>query len=310
MSEQPARSPWTPPLPCFGLEFQPEDARCVSCPAARQCREVLGERQRHAPLDKVVFDFSIRQADDRQELSRYAASYALAHERVFGKVPRQLPGTATELAVVGNSRDLKMSSELYTFACMVGHKVSCPERLFVPRFLEGETAVKRATFYRKEAAKAYGVADTLALGLLSGVEIANVRRAMQDSELLFGSWIVGERVKRGGNGLKAFYRARELALSPYWLAVEKTHETWARESPGSPVLDRHRRSIGPLISSTPDLVRIRAGAMQPVIAAVLAPYALKPEDLRFASPVASAARLWTSLGDAISQYGLLRQLWA
>ncbi len=240
------------------------------------------------------------------------AVYAHAHARVFErKAPDMFTNPIQHAKVVAQATELGVTTETYIFSCMLGHRASCPERRFAAHLLLSPSASKRVSYYRAQAAREYGTVDVDAVSRIAGDQ-PRLREELLDAEELFGGWIVGERLQRGGNGVVALFRQRELALSPYWLSVEPTYARWLTTSPAAPAtaeLTRHRRRVS-LVDpvALPELRRLRSAVVPGAVARVLQRRGLSPTDLMARTPVTDAFKMWLGIGDALLQLRLLDAL--
>lgn len=238
-----------------------------------------------------------------------ASIYSLAYRRVFqSSAPDSVPEPLCR-DVRGMAKDLRVPVETFVYACLMGHKVSCPERRFRAQGLVSESAAKRVQFYRSKAVERFGTMDVGAVTMLSGKR-DSVAEEVGRSEELFGGWVVGARVERGGNGVGSLYLNRELALSPYWLATEASYLKWRAEQPGgTPEVQRHRRSVAAVpAESMPELLRIRGSQVQRAVSAVLHRRGVRPSQLLTEPVITNAFRLWLSIGDALLQLRMLDQV--
>jgi hypothetical protein len=245
---------------------------------------------------------------DQPDQVDFPALYALAYSQVFVQKPAVLPTPAIGAAVIAACVELRVTPEAYVHACLLGHQVSCPERRFSPPLLISPSAAKRVRFYQKNAAARFGTSDPAALAAVTGrVAPVTLASALLASEELFGGWIVGERLRRGGNGVAALYAHRETALSPWWLATEPTYARWRTTADvGTAETRRHRQQVADIPESAQSaLLRHRATAVRQAVPRVLTRHDLRETGLAFVSPVTSAFSLWLAIGDALMQ----RRLW-
>ncbi len=301
----------TPPLPCWGVELSLSDPTCVSCPHLPSCRQVVGVRALKVPLNDAVFVLHRPERVGSDNTAENIASlYSLAYRRIFN---RSAPDSVTDELqkdVTTQAASLRVTAETYVYACLLGHKTSCPERLFRSEGLVSASALKRVKFYRSKAVERFGTSDVKAVSRISGHD-NKLSDEMGYSEELFGGWIVGARIDRGGNGVGALYANRETALSPYWLVTEPTYQKWRSEqrSTGTPEVQRHRRTVALIAAkSVTALIAARAARLPSALAVVLNRHSLKPFQLLSDSKVDSAFKLWLGIGDALLQLKLLKQV--
>ncbi len=309
------------PLACFGLELNESDAVCIGCAHFEACKTATGSRSQHVPVTKATFTLQPPGGDGTASPQPDAAAlYQLAHEQIFRSRARDTLLSGDALTVSRSARDLNVSLEVYLYACLLGHQVSCPERAFRAKFLLGTTAAKRVQFYRDRAVTRFHALDLTSIGNLAGRDLGLQREALLNSEALFGAWVVSERCRRGGNGVAALYAARECALHPAWLAIEPTYAKWRKTQPeqpylksddrGAPIFNeigRHRHAIHQVNPSQwPGLTRLRNEILPTVAAQILQKHQVNPSHVLTASPVTNAFAFWLRLGDALLQLRLLQ----
>lgn len=246
------------------------------------------------------------------------ALYRLAHEQVFQRPARDPLLSAVAGGVTEAARRLGVSLEVYFYACLMGHQISCPERAFRAPYLLGPTAEKRVKFYRSHALKRFHALDATSLRHLAGHGADHQRDAFLASETLFGSWIVNERCRRGGNGAAALYANRECAFPATWLAVEPSYAQWrstqterpylGTDEDGQPVFNeigRHRHAVSQVPNNTRSaLLALRDKVLPLAAAQVLQKHGVSPRQLLIQSPVTAAFPFWLRLGDALLQLRL------
>lgn len=330
-SEPEPRKAFTPPLACFGLEYRLTDPACTDCPHFSACGKITGQQRRHVPLDQAVFSLRGPTTAGPTGATPDAASlYQLIHEQVFQRRAREtLPADLAQAATEAAQR-LRVSLEVYFYACLLGHQVSCPERAFRATYLTNDTADKRVRFYRDKAKARFHALDLPSIARLSPSAAAPQQGAMFDSELLFGTWIVNERCRRGGNGVAALYARRERALAPEWLATEPSYARWRETQPTAPYLNtnrrritdddsiaegapvfneigRHRHAVSQIAPTTyRALLRRRSEVLPAAAAHVLHTHGVAPNRLAAASPITDAFQFWLHVGDALLQLRLFQ----
>ncbi len=273
----------------------------------------MGPRAGQVALDRV----EVRLAGDATQSPAVAhgddadpvALYAHAYTQVFQhKAPDLLDVTSAD-GVRAAARELGVTVEVYIYAVMLGHKTSSPERRFTARSVLAPAAAKRVVFFRAQAARDYGTVDVDAVTRVNG-DASTLREELMNSEILFGGWIVGERVTRGGNGVAALYRARLLGLSPYWLATEPSFAKWATQAdPGTTDAMRRHIRLASLVDAAAlgELRRLRGLGLRLSMLRVLQRRGVPPRSLRMSSPITNAFRAWLDLGTAVLQLQLLRR---
>lgn len=266
----------------------------------------MGTRAGQLPISRVQVELSSPKARANPGVDvDLSAIYALAYSRVFNRQAPDTPANPTE--VLQAAGELGVLPETYVYACLLGHRVSSPERRFTARLLTSPAAAKRVAFYRETAVREFGTADVDAVSRVTG-GCARLRGELLDAETIFGGWVVGARCTTTGNGLVALYRQRELGLSPYWLATEPTYHQWLR-SHGTTDTSQERRRHRQLVASVnpmalPELVRQRGTMLVVAAGHVLHRQGHLLDHFRTRSPVTDALRFWLALGDAILQLRL------
>lgn len=321
MAIEPERHAVDCPLACFGLELNLDDAVCISCAHFETCKIATGSRSSHVPLSKASFHLQHRGWDGTASPEPDAAAlYQLAHEQIFRKrAGDRLPFEHVR-EITRSAAELSVSLEVYIYACLLGHQISCPERAFRADLLKAPSAAKRVQFYRDRAIARFHALDLTSLGNLTGQHLGHQRSALLDSETLFGTWVVNERCRRGGNGVAALYAARECALNPAWLAIEPSYAKWRKTQPeqpylktdeaGAPVFNeigRHRHAINQVNRTAwPGLSRLRDEILPVAAAHILQKHNVDPTHILITSPVTNAFAFWLRLGDALLQLRLLQ----
>lgn len=304
------RAPVALPRACFSLELDRDDPRCISCAHQQACAEAMGSRAGQVPLLDIKVDLQLDGSTQKisPDAPRDLASvYALAYTRIFN---RPAPDTLLDApAVAGASRELGVSPEMYIYACLLGHRTSSPERRFNSRLLVSPTAAKRVLFYREHAAREFGTTDVDAVRRLTR-DGDKLRDELLASEQLFGGWVVGARCATTGNGVVGLYRQRELALSPYWLAIEPTYARWTETTAAATEEQRRHRKLVAAVdrAARPDLARMRSGVLLPAAGHVLGRRGYSPAHFRSVPQVTNAFRFWLALGDALLQLRILNIL--
>ncbi len=234
------------------------------------------------------------------------STYAHAYQQVFGRVaPDTLPSPLISQINEASER-LGTRPDAYLFSVMHGFKVSCPERRFYSRFLVNESAEKRVIFYRKHAARTYGVADPDSISRIAG-ERKELTTEMEVAEEIFGGWVVGERVRRGGNGLALLYGNRETAFSPHWLVTEGSYLRWMQAQEKGTAFQKQHRDLVLRVdaNAVASLAKIRGQVVASVAGRVILRAGFDPESFRIATPVTNALKFWLGVGSALLQLRLI-----
>lgn len=297
-----------PPLTCYGLEQDSQAAQCRDCPHRAGCAEAMGSRVGKVPLmrAKVQLDAPLEalEAADPDE-DDLLGIYSLCYSHVFNDRPdrffEQHPGRAAE--VVQSARELNCPLRLYVYAVMMSYKDTGPDLRFYGGKLAGPSAAKRVKLYREAARDLYGVFDTGSVSQLTGEGSDRLKSAIEASEELAGSYIVGHKARYTSSASAALYSERELGLHPAWLASEHSYVAWCRVNPADTAeLRRHRARVARLDRrSWPEIARLRAPVVIPLAVRLLRRAGVDPEDVAVPRVIDDSVAFWTDLGVLVRQ---------
>jgi hypothetical protein len=327
------RTPMKAPLPCFGLEHDPVDPMCRNCPHETECVKFMGVRAHKIPLDKLRFELAplpLREKfnEDDPEVPRLRVLYADCYMTVFNKkAPSQDSPERYQLEIIKNARQAKCSLHMFILSNMVAHTISeetliketekARPKPFYPKLLADQTAITRAIKYAKVCNDRYGTFSLTSLSTFSGEDFErnDTDRAMLNSEVIAGKYVVSRKIQHQGPPFVALYEEEELALDPYWLAIEPSYRVTVLDpqrehKTGTKMLQDHRfnviRVIGQLKRSRTmqRLVFHSRQKMMPfAVEQVLSYFGLRPDDLLYtAAPVTDPMVLWIQIGRTIQHY--------
>jgi hypothetical protein len=312
------------PLPCFGIEHEYFDPRCKACPHQPDCIEAKGYRVGRLSLDQAQIDLvppklTKLTATDPDE-PKLQPTYELCHLAVFGRPPRdrldRWPQASGRL--IASCHEVGCTLRLFITTVMMAHQKASPDRPFYSNMLLGPTAPKRVERYRDLCRKTFGCFDTASLRLLTELEVTSVEERLLASEVTFGSFIVGHRLRYSGDPVEEFYRVKEFAMDPTWLATEPTYEqTLLRHvmnPQGTEALRQHRFHVVKVVTElkhhkqqAAHIFQLREAAAKRAIKHVLGQHGYKPEDFEVAAePITGMASFWGTLGLAIQHHLLLQ----
>lgn len=316
------RTPIDAPLACFGLEHQPKDPKCQSCPHEAECMGFMGTRKGRIPITKATFSL-LPGTEEESRAAEYdfAGEYTFAIEQVFQKKLMRLPSCVKDSEfrqlVEANTGTLNCSLRLYLLTAMYAYKNEQPNREFNPRFLVGRLALPNVTQYREATRSIFAsfCEDSVEM-LLSGKDDQHAEELFFNSEIQFAGYLLGWRIKRSSNGLDELYRVLELRLDPAWLATEPTYKLPATDHSASPTLREHRYTVVRARTAMKrnrglrmGVFRLRERLMPLTAVRVLGHYGFDASDfLTFDVPIRDAVRFWNRLGLALQHLYCLRFL--
>lgn len=280
-------------------------------------------------MDKVRFRFmppafvsrTDRQAMEDPDFGRLESVYAFCYEWVFEGKPLGNIKKHRDL-IVARVLEAKTSLKLFLLANMLGWKHS-HEGNFYPQVLTTDFAVHQVNTFAEACNHRFGVFDTTTLDRLMGSNVAmqDFEAHILNSEIVFGSWMINYKLFHTGNIMPTFYREKETALNPYWLAIEPTYYDLILgphldnpEACPSDLIRRQRwntmKIIGTLKKASQKAIAVfgaREHIMPEAIRAVLAQRGLLPEHFQTeTAPVTHSIKFWSRLGSAVQQYECLK----
>ncbi len=270
----------------------------------------MGVREGRVPLDRAVFkilptsQLELRSGDPDGE--NLADVYKQCYLQVFHHAGDSM--TREQCAVLRAKVTVTgISLRLYILAAMYGFNDRSPMRNFRAINLLKPEAELDVDVFRREAALRYGVFDMTALTYIVG-EAEDTKVALQESEWLAASWVVGHRQKHAGGAITTLYDMRELDLDPRWLATETSYRAWLADGRGRDTeeLRSHRHRVSQV---KPELWRPqRQEILGHVLAQVLAKYQVGASNFEVLSPITRPMAFWLELSEAILQLRCLRLL--
>ena len=336
----PERTPMKIPLPCFGLEHNPLDSCCQSCPHEKDCIKFMGTRANKIPLDRLRFDlmpqdlkFTISgNADDRNARTLLRTVYTDCHRTIFKKDPDRLdePDFYRD-EIVSNAGAADCTLGMFILSNMFAHTIR--ERTliehndkalacrFYAKLLAGEGAVKRAVQYKKLCKGLYATFSVYSLSVLSreNYESHSMKDTMLTSEVAAGQFLVQYHIDHAGDSLELLYAEKELNLDAYWLATESSYRILVldpslRSKTGSKELRDHRLEVIKAMArfrrrrTTLALAfQSRQEIMPQAVERVLCLFGMRPDDfLHEAVPIVDPLALWREIGTTLQHYNCWR----
>jgi len=321
------------PLPCFGLEHDPLDAMCRTCPHEVECVKFMGVRASKIPLSQLRFELvpePLREKfdEDDPEIPKLRMLYFDCYFTVFNrKPPAQDSPDYYRDEIIKNARQAKCSIRMFILSNMIAHAISeetlvketekARSKPFYPKLLKGNRAITRAVQYAKVCHDRYGTFSLASLSTFSGenYEQNDTDQAMLRSEITAGQFVVARKIHRCGPPFEALYAEEELALDPYWLAIEASYrvtvlDPYRDSKTGTEMIKNHRfnviRAIGQLKRSQTMqklVFKSRQKIMPQAVERVLSYFGLHPDDLLHeAVPITDPMALWIQIGRTIQHY--------
>jgi hypothetical protein len=249
------------------------------------------------------------------------ATYALSHLTVYGTEPHDHIGRVENAAqrLSDITEELGCSQRLFVLAVMTAAHTASPDRPFFANMLFGPSAIARFESYRDECRIKFGQFDFKTIEL---THPSSIRKWFLQSEVLFGSFIIDTLINREGDvSFTDFYLTRELAFTPFWLAIEesyfdgilrphvegtlhKTHESAKLRSN----VAQARRALLKNVERARAVFHLRESIMKEATDMVLHRYRVNGDDFLYQPVFSSALEYWTFLGLAVRRIELLRLL--
>jgi hypothetical protein len=319
-------------MPCYGLENNEDSIRCIKCPHKTGCAELMGTLKNHVSIDKTRFSFIPLQMVSYANTVGYTndpdadcieATYVLCHEWVFDSKSTGSVGNHKAL-ILTRASESGTSLKLFILANMLGWKQSHPAQTFHAVMLTNAFAVHQVKVFASTCSKLYGSFNSTTLDKMtgSGIEEKDIETQILNSEVMAGSWIVEYKLHNSGAVSQNLYARKEMALHPYWLAIEPSYYRdvlsdyiQCNDPSLSSDIRRHRgdavRIMGRL-KTHPRLAlstfRIREHIMSRAVTEVLSTHGMGVADLLVDAnrDVTSSIKFWTSVAVAIQQLECLR----
>ena len=297
----------------------------------------MGSRAGRIPLSKIEFRIApgrladrIDAIEDDPEATGLNNTYVHCYRTVFKRRPPDGDSVYRHrIAIIRAARNLGESLRLYILANMVAHQVaqfaivSETERAnavpFRASMLVGGLALTRCKQYAENCRSRFGTFALSGLGTLvnEDYEADDIETAMLNSEVTAGRFIVQYKTYHKGSPFEDLYQHEELALSPYWLAIEPSYEEtvlarWRVNRTGSEALQRHRfdvhRTQQALRKNTADRLLMfgkRQRMLPEAVRTVLSLLHYSTEDfLVDPVPVTDPTTFWITLGRTIQHYNV------
>lgn len=283
------------------------------------------KQQKRTTLDKIEFnliptDLPQPYRDDDVDLNYQTASdiYRRTYRLVYHKWPEIALGQRWE-TVVKNAQTAKMSFRSFITFVLAGYKLTHPYTPFFVNNLTAPSAVEGIAELRKVCLEKFNVEDAEALGMVLDIVLDNIDDYMFTSEVAFGSWIVGSKLKTSGNPTPHFYASKELSQYRYWLAVEPTYHRcilipYLDKAFGSEEEKKYRhivvQDIGllkrrPTLAST--VFNARSRIMLKALKHVLSFHGVTPDCFTYpVEPVYESYPFWNGLGLALQHFEALK----
>jgi hypothetical protein len=290
-----------------------------------QVKVPVGEEQKRVTLDKVKFnlipeDLPQPKTKETEELDYQTASdiFRQTYKLVYHAWPEVSLGKNWETAV-NNARAAGMAFKTFATFVIAGYKLTHPLTPFFVSNLTAPSSAGKIAGLRKVCLDKFNVEDAESLGMVLDIVLDNIDEYMLASEVGFGSWITGAKLRLGGNSTPRFYDNKELGLYRYWLAVEPTYHSYIlkpflREKFGTDEEKKHRhlvlQDIGLLkrrqtLAST--VFNSRTRIMPTALKRVLQRHALTPDCFTYPDEVVyESYPFWNGLGLAIQHYEALK----
>jgi len=284
----------------------------------------MGKRARPR-LSELSFNFTPKleetQLPSDPELNELQQLYERCYLTIFERAPTdrldRRPRAAEILQAACDQTGCTL--RMFMLASMFGHRATAPQRTFYANALLGPYAIRRAELYRGACSKAFGTFDLQALNNVMKTQDQGLEAKMLNSEIIAGQWIVGYKLRYPGAYGLPFYQSKELALDPYWLAIEDSYIRLVllpNRGVHSEIseLNRHRYAVSKVHHElkkdsrrkgrqTKAVFSIRERNAPIAIKRVLVHYGFSPDDFTTRSPeVTDMMTLWGQLSIAMKNY--------
>lgn len=318
------KTPINSPLPCFSLEYSKTDEKCIACDHADACKRYMGKRAL-TRLSAVEFNLTPDLKDTSPskdpELDELQQLYTRCYLTIFEKMPpdrldqRPRASETLESACEQTGCTLRM----FMLASMFGHRTTSPNRKFYANMLLGPYAIRRAELYRGACSKEFGTFDLQALSTIMKNPDQGLQQKMLNSEIIAGQWIVGYKLRFPGPYGLPLYQSKELALDPYWLAIEETYTRLVLiPNHGMrteiPELNRHRFNVSKVLQAlkkdsrgkgnyTRAIFQTRERNARTAVGQVLNHFGFSPDDFTTRTPVVTdMLAFWGNLAIALKNH--------
>lgn len=303
-----------------------EKIRVVGLPAIptmRIARLRLPPIEKRVTLNKLTFDLIPPELPQPQVKENDELNYQTAADifrRTYKLIYHNWPDVSMSLGkewetAVKNARSAGMDFQSFLAFNMAGYKLTHPHTPFYRSIITAKSSVDKIQEIKKLCLDKFNAVDAERMGMMLDIILDNVDEAMLASEVAFGTWIVGQKLRIGGNTTQDFYERKEIGLSQFWLAVEPTYydcvlTSYIKQKFGSEAEQKHRhlvlQTIGklkrrPTLAST--VFNSRCRIMQAAVKHVLGLYGLTQESFTYPDePVYECYSFWNSLGLALLHF--------
>lgn len=228
---------------CYGVaEYHGKHPECKSCPHFDHCLELCGKAASYVPPGKLKL-VSPKISEINYATVKVNSVYDTCFRAIFEKSPVDTFNDATTRRLIELSRESNMSVKLYILTNFLGFQATNPGRLFRLNMLLHPYASRRAETYRDVVVKRYGIFDVESLGKFMDASVTIPER-IEAAEELAARWICGYTFKHGGNPYRAFFKAMELRLDPFWLATSDEYLDYVNATcETTDAIASHRESV-------------------------------------------------------------------
>lgn len=284
----------------------------------------MGKRA-HTPLSELTFKFTPALEETQlpvdPELNELQQLYERCYMTIFERAPTdrldRRPRAAEILQAACEQTGCTL--RMFMLASMFGHRATAPNRNFYANALLGPYAIRRAELYRGACSKTFGTFDLQALTTIMKGHDQGLEAKMLNSEIIAGQWIVGYKLRYPGAYGVPFYQSKELALDPYWLAVEDSYIRLVllpnRDTRTDiPELNRHRFAVSKIHHElkkdsrrkgrqTKAIFGIRERNAPEAVKRVLSHFGFSPNDFTTRAPeVTNMMAFWGQLSTAMKNH--------
>lgn len=327
------RTPVKAPLPCYALEYDSLLEKCQACPHQSGCRDKVGERVGMVEIGKLEYAlipkaFSGRKMrNEDPDFVQMQEVYVQCHNAVFDEDTRDLVSPHRH-AIAERAEEANLSIRTFMLSCMFGHKSTSENAIghsasgrFSPKTLTYPSAPATARTYVNLCREKFGAFSLSALTALTGEDFEknDFYRQMVSSEVIAGTYIIGWKLKNDGLPYEQLYKAKEIDLSPHWLATCPHYESlvltaYLKEPFGSRMERRHRSAVLNVIRSmsrnkntAKAVFYARQQAAPEAVKNTLTHFGYRMNDIEAPNePVTDMLELWLSLARCIQQVEALK----
>ena len=280
----------------------------------------MGLRADRVPLSKAQFKLTPTKLElsphPDSELENLESLYQRCHMLVFDRPPAdRLCNLNASQTIDAATKELNCSARVFMLSAMLAFREMNQNQTFYANMLLGPAAVRKLNVYREACVREFGCFDALAMTRLYKTTPLLGHRLLP-SEVQFGAFVLGHRLRSSGDPYQLFYAQHELAQYPTWLAIEPTYAEYLATAGTTQELKRHRHAVS---LAHGELKRHKLSArvafearemiMSLAISSVLTTYGISPDHLLVANTaVVDIGRMWCRVALAIQQFHILRHL--